>query len=132
MDTFIHSTAHCGPNGVLSIEVSLYRTVYCGPNGVLSIEVSLYRTVYCVPNGVLIIEVPLYRTVYCGPNGVLITEVSLCFHTVHSSYQYTIHVSTQYLSMSFRLVHKFCTFSTSVSSASLPCRHQALWQLHSL
>ena len=32
----------CGPNGVLIIEVSLYRTVYCGPNGVLIIEVSLY------------------------------------------------------------------------------------------
>ena len=30
-----------------------------GPNGVLIIEVSLYRTAYCVPNGVLIIEVSL-------------------------------------------------------------------------
>ena len=36
---------NCGLNGVLIIEVSLYRTVYCGPNGVLVIEVSLYRTV---------------------------------------------------------------------------------------
>ena len=51
-------------------------SVYCGPNGVLSIEVSLYRTGYCGPNGVLIIQVPLYRTVYCGPNGVLSIEVS--------------------------------------------------------
>ena len=37
-----YRTAYCGPNGVLSIEVSLYRTNYCGPSGVLSIEVSLY------------------------------------------------------------------------------------------
>ena len=33
-------------------------TVYCGLNGVLVIEVPLYRTAYCGPNGVLIIEVP--------------------------------------------------------------------------
>ena len=62
--------AHCGPNVVLIIEVSLYRTAYCGPNVVLSIEVSLYRTAYCGPNVVLTIEVSLYRTAYCGPNGV--------------------------------------------------------------
>ena len=46
MDTSIHRTVHCGPSGVLSVEVSLYRTVYCGPNGVLSIEVSLYSAVF--------------------------------------------------------------------------------------
>ena len=56
---------HCGPNGVLIIEVPLCRTVYCGPNGVLIMQVSLYRTGYCGPDGVLITEVPLYMTVYC-------------------------------------------------------------------
>ena len=71
----LYRTVYCGPNGVLIIEVSLYRTAYCGPSGVLIIEVSLYRTAYCGPSGVLIIEVSLYRTVYCGPNGVLIIEV---------------------------------------------------------
>ena len=34
--------AHCGPSGVLIIEVPLYRTAYCGPNGVLIVEVPLY------------------------------------------------------------------------------------------
>ena len=77
IEVSLYRTVYCGPNGVLIIEVPLYRTVYCGPNGVLTIEVSLYRTVYCGPNGVLIIEVPLYRTVYCGPNGVLTIEVYL-------------------------------------------------------
>ena len=78
----LYRTVCCGPNGVLIIEVPLYRTVYCGPNGVLTIEVPLYRTVCCGPNGVLIIEVPLYRTVYSGPNGVLIVEVPL-YRTVY-------------------------------------------------
>ena len=49
-------TANSGPNGVLIMEVSLYRTAYCGPSGVLIIEVSLYRTAYCGPSGVLIIR----------------------------------------------------------------------------
>ena len=42
----MYRTTHytCGPNGVLIIEVSLYRTAYCGPSGVLIIGVSLYRT----------------------------------------------------------------------------------------
>ena len=71
-------------NGVLIIEVPLYRTAYCGPSGVLIMEVSLYRTAHCGPSGVLIMEVSLYRTAHCGPNGVLITEVSL-YRTVYSS-----------------------------------------------
>ena len=50
-------TAYCGLNGVLIIEVPLYRTVYCGLSGVLILEVSLYRTAWYSPNGVLIIEV---------------------------------------------------------------------------
>ena len=41
----ITRTANGGPNGVLTIEVSLYRVVDRGPNGALTIEVSLYRIV---------------------------------------------------------------------------------------
>ena len=76
-DTSINGAVDHGTNGVLIVEVSLYRTASCGHSGVLIIEVSLYRTASCGPNGVLIIEVSLYRTVSCGPNGVLIIEVSL-------------------------------------------------------
>ena len=38
----MYSMAHCGPSGVLIIEVSLYRTAHCGSSGVLIIEVLLY------------------------------------------------------------------------------------------
>ena len=71
---------YCGSNGVLSIEVPLYRTVYCGSNGVLSIEVPLYRTVYCGPNGVLSIEVPLYKHVQMK---IKIYKTPQIFHNFH-------------------------------------------------
>ena len=59
--------------------------LYCGPNGVLVVEVSLYRTAYCGPNGVLIVKVLLYRTAYCALNGVLIVEVSCMVYLIYDS-----------------------------------------------
>ena len=60
------------------------RTAHCGPCGVLIIEVSLYMTAHCSPSGVLIIEVSLSRTAHCGPCGVLIVGVSLYICSMHA------------------------------------------------